>query len=185
MSGTRTKQRRVKAPLAAAAAEAVRSFYTDVIAKDPRFNTVKCINDPNLLEPITRQQVQAIIKDAEQLGFNLMIFETYRSSERQRVLFEQNATKLRKVGVHHYGLACDIVKNVGGEPSWKGDFSFLGHLARHHGLVWGGDWGQPGLRHSFQDDDHVQRCTLGRQPSLFSGAWYPDNKYGPYKDGAR
>jgi hypothetical protein len=33
-----------------------------------------------------------------------MIFETYRSQERQQVLFEQGATQLRTVGVHHHGL---------------------------------------------------------------------------------
>ena len=167
-----------------AASTAPGSFYTDVIAKDRRFHSVDRIADPNLLEPGTRALVQAIIADARQLGIELMIYESYRSNERQQALFDQHATQLKKVGVHHYGLACDIVKSVGGEPSWKGDFSFLGHLARHHGLVWGGDWGQPSIRHSFHDNDHVQRCTIGRQASLFSGAWYPDANYEPYKDGA-
>ena len=160
------------------------NFYTNVIARDPRFHSVKRIDDPNLLEPGTRALVQAIVADAKQLGIELMIYETYRSTERQQALFDQHATQLKNVGVHHYGLACDIVKNISGEPSWKGDFSFLGHLARHHGLVWGGDWGQPSIKHSFHDNDHVQRCTIGRQPSLFSGKWYPDAGYDPYKDGA-
>ncbi|HHN8384020.1 TPA: hypothetical protein ACRRW5_005256 [Klebsiella quasipneumoniae] len=27
-----------------------------------------------------------------------------------------------------------------------------------------------------------QRCTTGRQAALFSGQWYPDEKYDPYQD---
>jgi len=136
------------------------------------------------LEPITRAKVNAIIADAHAHGIELMVFETYCSEERQRSLFEQGASQLRKVGVHHYGLAADLVKNINGEPSWKGDFSFLGHLARQHGLISGIDWGNPSVHHTFVDSDHVQRVTVGRQAKLFSGAWYPDDDYDPYKDGA-
>ncbi|WP_080589125.1 putative peptidoglycan-binding domain-containing protein [Rhizobium leguminosarum] len=161
------------------------NFFLDVISKDSRFKTVDRIADAGLLEPRTRASVQAIIGDAKQLGINLMIFETYRSKERQKALFDQGATQLKNVGVHHYGLACDLVKNVNGQPSWKGDFSFLRTLGHHHGLVWGGDWGEPSVPHSFVDSDHVQRVTKGRQASLFSGAWYPDGGYDPYQDGAK
>ena len=111
-----------------------------------------------------------------------MIFETYRSQARQIALFNQGATKLKQVGVHHYGLACDIVKDINGQPSWKGDFSMLGALAKHHKLIWGGDWGTPGSVHTFVDTDHVQRATIGRQAGLFNGDWYPDANYDPYAD---
>jgi len=89
---------------------------------------------------------------------------------------------LQTVGVHHFGLACDIAKVVNAEPSWKGDFSFLGALARKHGLIWGGDWGRPGEAHNFVDAVHVQRCTLARQVTLIDGKWYPDVVYDPYAD---
>ncbi len=158
------------------------NFYTDVIMDDPRFNNSKRIADPELLEPVTRELVQAIIADAAANGLQLMIFETYRSEKRQMALFQQGATKLKQVGVHHYGLACDLVKDINGQPSWKGDFSLLGALARHHNLIWGGDWGTPGSKHTFIDDDHVQRCSIGRQAALFSKSWYPDDAYNPYND---
>jgi hypothetical protein len=112
----------------------------------------------------------------------VMIFETYRSQARQQELFNNGATKLRTVGVHHYGLACDIVRMVSGEPSWKGDFSFLGQLAHSSGLIWGGDWGDPTIKHSFVDSVHVQRCTVARQGDLFAGNFYPDDEYNPYTD---
>jgi hypothetical protein len=166
----------------AAAAASSGNFYNDVIMADPRFNSPKRIADPELLEPTTRDLVQAVIADAATNGLKLMIFETYRSQARQVALFNQGATKLKQVGVHHFGLACDIVKDINGQPSWKGDFSMLGALAKHHKLIWGGDWGTPGSVHTFVDTDHVQRVTLGRQARLFNGDWYPDANYDPYAD---
>jgi len=157
------------------------NFFTDVIEKDSRFLSKKLVSDPKLLEPNTRAAVEAIIADADAKGIKLMIYETYRSRERQLELFKKGASKLKKVGVHHYGLACDIVKKVNGKPSWKGDFSFLRDLAKAHGLIWGGDWGTPNVKHSFQDDDHVQRCGVPDQEKLFSGDWYPGDNYDPYK----
>jgi hypothetical protein len=158
------------------------NFFTDVISNDSRFNSTKPVADPLLLEPMTRQLVQQIIEAAGQMGIAVMIFETYRSQARQQELFNNGATKLRTVGVHHYGLACDIVRVVGGAPSWKGDFSFLGQLAHSSGLIWGGDWGDPTIKHSFVDSVHVQRCTVARQGALFAGNFYPDAGYNPYTD---
>src|ERR1700752_4070715 len=160
----------------------MENFYTDVICRDPRFDSVARVADSTLLEPITRQLVQSIVLAAQQLGIDLMIYETYRSQARQQELFDNGATKLRRVGVHHYGLACDIVRVVGEEPSWKGDFSFLGQLAHSAGLIWGGDWGAPQIKDSFVDSVHVQRCTVARQADLFAGNWYPDDAYNPYRD---
>jgi hypothetical protein len=158
------------------------NFFTDVISNDPRFGSANRVADPLLLEPVTRQLVQQIVDAAGNMGIAVMIFETYRSQERQQELFNNGATKLRTVGVHQFGLACDIVRVAGGEPSWKGDFSFLGQLAHSSGLIWGGDWGDPTIKHSFIDSVHVQRCTVARQGDLFAGNFYPDNEYNPYTD---
>jgi hypothetical protein len=157
------------------------SFYTEVIKSDPRFGSNKRVADIDLLEPVTRQRVLEIVADAKAHGVDLMIYETYRSQQRQQELFAHGATKLRMVGVHHYGLACDLVKDIHGDPSWKGDFSIVGELAHHHGLIWGGDWGRPGIKHSFVDPVHVQRCKVAHQAALFRGDWYPDQDYDPYR----
>jgi hypothetical protein len=159
------------------------NFYTDAISRDARFDSVTRVSDASLLEPATRQLVEGILSAAANMGMELMIYETYRSQDRQQELFNRGVTRLRAVGVHHYGLACDIVRVVGGEPCWKGDFSFLGQLAHSSGLIWGGDWGAPHLTHSFIDSVHVQRCAISRQGDLFAGVWYPDETYNPYDDG--
>ncbi|MFZ0275954.1 MAG: M15 family metallopeptidase [Candidatus Sulfotelmatobacter sp.] len=118
------------------------NFYSDVICKDARFASLTRVNDPSLLESATRQLVQSVVSVAQQMGIEVIIFETYRSQNRQQELFDSGATKLRTVGVHHYGLACDIVRVAAGEPCWKGDFSFLGQLAHSSGLIWGGRLGR-------------------------------------------
>lgn len=158
------------------------SFYHDVIVKDPRFESTERVNDLTLLEPVMRATVEEIVRDAATLGLSLLVFETYRSQARQQELFNQHATQLRTVGVHHYGLACDLVKNIHGQPSWKGNFDVLRDLAYHHGLIWGGDWGTPQQHHTLYDPVHVQRVSVGRQAPLFRGDWYPDATYNPYDD---
>jgi hypothetical protein len=155
-------------------------FYTDTIVPDPRFTSTNLVNDPLLLEPVMRANVISVIADAHAQGVEFMIYETYRSQERQLQLFNQGKSKLKNVGVHHFGLACDIVKNKNGQPSWDGDFSLLGKLGRKYGLIWGGDWGSPNVHHTFLDMDHVQRCAVGDQPGLFALTWYPDDNYNPY-----
>jgi hypothetical protein len=158
------------------------SFYTEVICKSPLFDSKERVHDLELLEPVTRAGVQAILEQAQALyGIKLMAFETYRSEARQLEMFNQGASKLKKVGVHHFGLACDLVRDVNGQPSWKGDFSFLGQLAKANNLIWGGDWGHPQTPSTFHDNDHVQRCTVADQPGLFAINWYPDGDYNPYK----
>jgi hypothetical protein len=155
------------------------NFYTDTIMKDKRFNSLKPVDDLALLEPVMRKLVKQIIADAATDGIKLMVFESYRSQARQSKLFAQGATQLKTVGVHHYGLACDLVKNISGSPSWKGDFKFLGKLAKKYDLIWGGDWGKPTVKTRFPDEVHVQRCAVVDQKKLFSGKWYPDENYDP------
>jgi hypothetical protein len=160
----------------------VENFYIDMISKDPRFLSTKRIADMDLLEPKTRELVQSVMDASAKAGIKLMVFETFRSQARQTELFNQGASTLKEVGVHHYGLACDLVKDVGGEPNWKGSFDFLGVLAHQTSLIWGGDWGDPTVKHTFIDADHVQRVTIQRQKALFAGTWYPDGNYDPYRD---
>jgi hypothetical protein len=158
------------------------NFFTDVLQQDLRFHSRKPLSELDLLEPITRSLVQQVIQEAATLGISLIAFETYRSQDRQLDLFDQGKSQLHTVGVHHYGLACDLVRDVCGQPSWEGDFSFLKIIAKRHQLIWGGDWGTPCQTHKLYDAVHVQRCSVARQGSLFRGEWYPDEDYDPYTD---
>jgi hypothetical protein len=149
------------------------NFFTDVIQHDPRYRSVDPVKDGTLLEPGFREKVARVVASARDRGIELVPVETFRSRERQQHLFDQGKTKLRKVGTHHYGLAVDFAKLIGGRLSWDGDWTFMAELAAQHGAVSGVDWGQPDQPHSFVDAGHLQGCSLAQQDALFAGAWYP------------
>ena len=159
------------------------SFYTDVIQKSPHFTSATPCHDINMLEPVTRAAILAIIADAKMLGLDYRVDETFRSSALQLHYYNTGASRLKNVGVHHYGLACDIKWFVNGAFVTDGSkYQTMRFLAEKHGLISGSDWGQPTMPHSFRDYDHCQRVTLARQNDLFAGRWYPDETYNPLED---
>ena len=155
------------------------SFYTDIIRRDPRFTSSAECRDPGLLDPHFRAVVEAIVAGAAAKGLTLEIGETFRSAERQKYLFAKGVTQLCHVGVHAYGLACDLLLITGGKYDPLGThYGFLAGLCAAHPCpwgptIWGGDWGEPQKPHSFRDYDHVQAIAVARQDALFDGAWYP------------
>lgn len=158
------------------------NFYKNVITTNLSFKTKERVSAIHLLEPEFRRRMQNVIDDAKLLGHELRIIETYRSKERQLDLYNQKKTKLKNVGVHHYGIAADVVKMIKGNPSWGGDWTFLGKLAEKHKLIWGGDWGFPNRKTSFYDAVHLQMVSVKDQSKLFKGTWYPSNDYNPYEN---
>jgi len=149
------------------------NFFTEIIQRDPRYLSTDPVNDVALLEPAFRAKAQAFVDAAFAQGIELVSTETYRSSQRQQQLFDEGKTQLRVVGVHHYGLALDFAKKIGGKESWEGDWTFMGPLAAAHGAVAGADWGQPDKPHNFRDWDHLQGVTIAEQTGLLAGTWYP------------
>jgi hypothetical protein len=155
------------------------SFYTDTIRLSPLFHSTKPVSDLNLLEPTFRRKVLAVISDAHGHGQEFRVLETYRSQELQAIYFKRGVTKLRNVGVHHFALACDLVRVVNGRDDWNADFSLLAKLAKSHSIVSGLNWNQPGPNR-FVDAGHLQRINVSDQGKLFRGEWYPDESYDPY-----
>lgn len=159
------------------------SFYTNVIRRDPRYGSTAVIKDLALLEPGTRAAVQAMITEAASLGHELRVGETYRSQQRQHMLYEQKLTQLSNVGVHGFGLAADLQLFVKGKYDPDGQhYEFFQALAQKHKLISGIGWGTPKAHHTFTDWDHLQRVPVFRQNALFAGTWYPDADFDPYAD---
>lgn len=158
------------------------NFYRDVIQKSPLFESPKPVADLGLLEPVTRDAVQGIISAGRAKGLDLRVRETFRSNALQEHYFRIGTSRLH-LGVHHFGLACDIGLYVNGRFDPIGEhYKFMRNLAETHGLISGVDWGNPYVPHGWRDWDHVQRVTIGRQNDLFSGRWYPDATYDPLAD---
>lgn len=159
------------------------SFYTDVIRKDARFKSTATIKDMALLEPGMRAAVQELIADAKAAGHDLRVMETFRSQARQAYVFMHGWSHLKNVGCHGYGVACDLGLFDNGVYEEDGEkYRFIVPIAKKHGLVSGIDWGTPFQKHTFMDAGHVQRVPVYRQGELFSGAWYPGEKYNPFDD---
>ena len=158
------------------------NFYTDVIAKDLRFDASALVSDLGLLEPDFRTRVLALVEHAGHLGVHLAVLETFRSKRRQKQLFLQHATQLQRVGVHHFGLAADLGVVVAKHVDWHANYAVIGQLAAQHQLIWGGNWGRPSVKPGFPDFGHVQGVTVERQKALFSGQFYPGPGYDPVAD---
>jgi len=165
------------------------SFYTDVIQKDPRYNSphvndVVC--DMNLLEPGFRAAVVQMMNMAKADGHDLRVAETYRSQARQHYLYTKGFTQVSHVGVHGYGLAADLQLLVNGKYDPNGSHYIFMHVySTRCKVISGQGWGTAKAPHSFTDWDHIQRIPVFRQDAVFSGAWYPPEDYDPWKDMAQ
>ena len=144
----------------------MQNAFLKRLRDDARFHSPERIADPGLLYPPFRRKVEAILRGAKAQGQDYVLFETYRSQERQVELFRQGVTQLRTVGVHHFGLAADLVRRVDGRLTWSADYRLLGELADEEGLVWGGRW-------KFRDAAHIQAIAVKDQARLFRGEWFP------------
>jgi hypothetical protein len=127
------------------------SWYKEYIQKSKFFGTTRRAVDLEWLYPPFRAKIETLLEKAKAAGLDVMVFETYRSQARQAQLYKQGATKIKTNGMHHFGVACDIVfKTPAGNPTWKGPWESLGAIGRGCGLYWGGDW------KSFKDSPHFQ-----------------------------
>lgn len=147
------------------------NFYTDTLCKSKLFNSNGVVRDVAMLYPPFKEKILNVLSLAKAAGLRVVVFETYRSQARQQTLFKRGATRLKTNGMHHYGVACDIVfLDEKGNPTWteqeRGDWAKLGKIIKSQGLVWGGDWPR------FTDKPHAQMPKVQEQPSVVSGKWF-------------
>jgi len=105
--------------------------------------------DFDLLYPPFAKKIQQGIERARVGGYDLMLFEGWRSPQRQSFLYAQGRSAPGKIVTqsdaweswHQYGVASDIVFDVNGEPSWAGDFGIISDFFTSLGLRWLGSIG--------------------------------------------
>lgn len=86
----------------------------------------------DLLAPKVRRLALEALKECQDFGYNVHIFETWRSLDRQESLYAQGRTKPGKVvtravpgkSFHLYGLAFDWAFKVGLNWSWDDSLPF-------------------------------------------------------------
>lgn len=107
------------------------------------------------LEPAVERRVNQLIQEMKDRGYDVMVFEGYRSPERQNKLYAQGRTQPGAIvtnarageSFHNYGVAVDIVFK--GDSPWspKHPWELLGQVGKSLGFTWGGDWKFKDLPH--------------------------------------
>lgn len=127
-------------------------WYSEKIKTSPAYRLFERVSALDLLYPPFATSLVKLFATARSESLPIMIFETYRSQERQLDLFNKGATTLKRNGMHHFGVAADIVFLINGAPSWAATHNWarLGKIGQDFGLEWGGAWG------GFIDKPHFQ-----------------------------
>ena len=149
------------------------SWYSEKIKTQANYTATDRISDLVMLYPPFAFSVIKLFAKAQSEQLLVCIFETYRSQERQLELFNKGATKLKKNGMHHFGIAADLVFLDGQKnPSWDVIYNWtrLGKIGQDLGLEWGGSWS------GFVDKPHFQliSATVAEQQKIIK------EKYPPY-----
>ncbi len=128
---------------------------------------------PTELHPIVEEHKNKLVKEAENIGIDLIITETIRTYDEQNALYEQGRTTEGNIvthaqggeSYHNYGLAIDYALsdqdgnliwglNYDGNGNGDSDWFEVADIAKDLGFEWGGDW------ENFKDYPHLQ-MTFG------------------------
>jgi peptidoglycan LD-endopeptidase CwlK len=98
--------------------------------------------NPFLLAPLVREKALEAVQECKNQGYEIAIFEGWRSPERQGELFSQGRKTPGKIVTratpfftfHNYGLAVDIAYLVKGKWTWEGDFDRVIPVFTSHGF---------------------------------------------------
>ena len=133
-------------------------FFVSTLSKSPQFHSLTPVNDASLLLPEFKSKVDFCIEEYQKVypHQNIVFTETYRSNELQLKYFTNGASKVKKNGMHHYGIAADCLFVIDGKRTYKGDIVLLRKIFKTHGLTILGLW----------DALHVQYIPIADQQKL-------------------
>lgn len=104
---------------------------------------VQTINrDISMLAPFVVVKLTAALDDVKSEGFDVAVFEGFRTMERQQWLYDQGRTRDGKIvtyarpgeSFHQYGLAVDIVGNRNGKWDWSIAYDKITPIFLAHGF---------------------------------------------------
>lgn len=116
------------------------------------FDPKKVNNDLMLLSPYFRLRLENALREVHEAGYDLFVFEGWRSPSRQGYLYEQGRTRPGGVVTnakpwqswHQFSVACDLVYKIGNKWTWEGDFDKPSVIMKSHGFEWlGGSGDKP------------------------------------------
>lgn len=135
----------------------VAHYVAQIITSD-RFNSPNACKDRTLL---LKEFDEALSKSIKRFNIRypdieVVFVETYRSNALQKIHYDNGASKIKKDGMHHYGIAADLAFKINGKFSYNGDYEFLRHCHEAEGLHLLGAW----------DIGHVQFIPVSKQQNL-------------------
>ncbi len=98
--------------------------------------------DVKLLYPMFAYKLESAVKIAQKNGYDVHIFEAWRSPLRQDELKKSTPKVTNASGWHswhQYGLAADIAFGGEGRWHWNGDFKAVHGIFSLLKLAWGGE----------------------------------------------
>lgn len=137
--------------------EIVDHYIQKLITSDLYYSEKPC-KDSNLLVTFFREKVASAITNYQLKfpGIEVVYVETYRSNALQLKHFNNRASKIKKDGMHHYGIAADFMFKIDGHATYQGDFKSLRQCFLDEGLFLLGEW----------DAGHVQGIAVEDQSLL-------------------
>ncbi len=136
----------------------IADFYLRTLLINSKFNSTQSNPDQQLLFPDFLAKLNTCIKQYKKLYPNqdITFTETYRSNALQLIHYNNGASKIKKNGMHHYGIAADSIFIINGKRTYKGDVMALRKIYTDNGLTILGMW----------DALHVQFITVADQQLL-------------------
>jgi hypothetical protein len=117
--------------------ENIGTHYRNIITLSECFNSPAPVRDTELLLPDFYNTLIFCFNEYQKKypSQNVFITETYRSNSLQLKYFKQGKSKIRKNGMHHFGIAADVAFLISGKLSYKGDYNYLRKLFRENNLT--------------------------------------------------
>lgn len=117
--------------------ENIYNHYNEVIKNFQYFDSAKPIRDVELLLPEFYNILVFCFNEYQKKYPNQKVFitETYRSNALQLKYYKQSKSKIRKDGMHHFGIAADVAFLINDKLSYKGDYNYLRRIFKENNLT--------------------------------------------------
>lgn len=117
--------------------ENICNHYNEIIKSFKFFDSAKPIRDVELLLPEFYNILIFCFNEYQKKHSNQKVYitETYRSNNLQLKYFKQGKSKIKKDGMHHFGIAADVAFLIDDKLSYKGDYNFLRKIFRENNLT--------------------------------------------------
>lgn len=138
--------------------KAIAEHYIKNLITSPLYNSPDPIRDTTLLfTPFFDKLTLSInMFNVQYPDVKVVFVETYRSNILQLQHYNNHASKIKRNGMHHYGIAADLAFKINGQFTYKGNYDFLRSCHERAGLHLLGAW----------DIGHVQGIDVNGQIML-------------------